>query len=85
MPEVKHIAFLHNVVLPLNPQLASVLGLLFSAALNVIGVGNGFRLDEAFGNVGVDLACGFLRSHTSFHCPRSAFLRTCGAAKGEWS
>merc|ERR1712186_268994 len=52
--EFRYVTVLHNVLLALQPQLPSSLGLLFAAKFNKVAEGHHLGLDEPLLEVGMD-------------------------------
>src|SRR5690606_21598415 len=74
-PEVNHVAFLHDVSLPLEPQLAGLACARLAATLDERVVCDNFRTDEAPLKVGMDRSGRFRRGRVLPNGPCSHFFR----------
>ena len=74
MPDVHHIAVLHDVVLAFEAQSAFGAGVGFGARFEQLVPANRFGADEVFFQIGVDGARGFDRAGADGNCPGAAFV-----------
>src|SRR3990167_2524675 len=73
-----HIAVLHDVVLPFDPELPCFTRSLLSTVANEVIVGDCLRTDEAFFEVRVDHPCGLRCFGSTGDRPCSYLLMSCG-------
>ena len=72
------VAVLHHVLLAFLTQLAGVAAAQLATQLHVVGIGSGFRLDEAALEIGVDDAGGLRSLRADGDGPSARFRFTAG-------
>src|SRR5512132_1777295 len=78
MTEVDHVAILHDVLLPFEPQLAVIAARGDRAAREQVFVAHHLGADESTGNIGVNLARGDDRRCVARNRPRPVLILTDG-------